>query len=358
MRDLAAEVFMDILARLSSKDLVRSTCVSKEWKATIEDPQLAKTHLQRSIKTKSHPTILIIPSNPIVNCVSINFSDTDMTYGKRLIIEQPWQHPPRLTSDKIFGYFNGLVCMHYGAGFGLWNPSIQKFKRIPSSPFSMFRFAKIHGGFGYDSVNVDYKLVGFVHLNTFCAVHSYSLKSGAWKSIQDLPLKGLVFDSHGVFLKRSLHWLTLQEIDGERMLNILTFDLASEEFCKIPLPVHIFPALISDPVCGWPSYSLVVVGGYLCIYLRETESRVKAWIMREYGVAESWSMLYSFDVQVHNSKPLLLSSCGKMVLLEENYSRLVWYDLQNGTRKMVQSPMAQSFYTTIICEESIHLLGS
>ncbi|CAL8133164.1 unnamed protein product [Prunus armeniaca] len=319
MRDLPAKVFVDIFAHLSPKDLVRSTCVSKEWKATIEDPQLAKSHLQRSIKTKSHPTILIISSNPIVNYVSLNFSDTDMTYVKRLIIEQPWQHPPRLTSDKIFGYFNGLVCMHYGAGFGLWNPSIQKFKRIPSSPFSMFRFAKIHGGFG--SVNVDYKLVSFVHLNTFCAVHSYSLKSGAWKSIQDLPLKGLVFDSQGVFLQRALHWLMLQETDGERMLNILTFDLASEEFCKFPLPVHIFPAPLSDPVCRWPIYSLVVVGG------------------------------------VHNCKPLLLSSCGKMVLLEENYGRLVWYDLQNRTRKMVQSTMAQSFYT-IICEESIHLLGS
>ncbi|VVA19897.1 PREDICTED: F-box [Prunus dulcis] len=355
MRDLPAEVFMDIFARLSPKDLVRSTCVSKEGKATIEDPQLAKSHLQRSIKTKSHPTILIISPNPIVNCFSLNFSDTDTTYGKRLIIEQPWQHPPRLTCDKIFGYFNGLVCMHDGAGFGLWNPSIQKFKRIHSSPFSMFRFAKIHGGFGYDSVNVDYKLVSFVHLNTFCAVHSYSLKSGAWKSIQDLPLKGLVFDSQGVFLQRALHWLTLQETDGERMLNILTFDLASEEFCKFPLPVHIFPAPISDQVCRWPIYSLVVVGGYLCIYL--TESRCKAWIMREYGVVESWSMLYSFDEQVHNCKPLLLSSCGKMVLLEENYSRLVWYDLHNGTRKMFQSPMAQSF-STIICEESIHLLGS
>ncbi|CAL2245991.1 unnamed protein product [Prunus armeniaca] len=106
-----------------------------------------------------------------------------------------------------------------------------------------------------------------------CIDPPHSLKSGAWKSIQDLPLKGLVFDSQGVLLQRALDWLTLQETYGERMLNILTFDLASEEFCKFPLPVHIFPAPISDPV--------------------------------------------------HNGKPLLLSSCGKMVLLEKNYSRLV-----------------------------------
>ncbi|CAL2246001.1 unnamed protein product [Prunus armeniaca] len=175
-----------------------------------------------------------------------------------------------------------------GEGFLLWNPSIQKLKRISSSPSSIHCHEDSYGGFGYDSVNDDYKL-------------------GA------------------------LHWLVHHETDDERMI-ILTLDLASEDISELPIPFHMFPDLISlksrtsdlaDLI------SLVVMGGYLCIYL--VECRRKALIMREYGVAESWTKFYSFDKWVYDYKPLMLSSCGKMVLFEEDSSHLAWYDLQNGT---------------------------
>ncbi|VVA19898.1 PREDICTED: F-box [Prunus dulcis] len=330
MPDLPAELWINILARLSTKELVRLTCVSKEWNDTIQDPQLAITQFQRSIKTKSHPTIFIIPYSPIMSCYfSLNFFD-DTRSGKLLRIKLPWQHPP-LVRDIIFGNCNGLVCMRDGACFLLWNPSIRKFKRIPSSPFSILWYQNSYGGFGYDSVNDDYKLVSFMDCGTYCLVHMYSLKSRTWKRIQDLPLKKFVVHSMGVFLKGTLHWLMRHETDDETMI-IGTLDLVSEEFCQFTLPIHMFHGDISDK--NSIRFNLVVVEGYLCIYRKECGSR--AWIMREYGVAESWTMLYSLDNNwIDGCKPLMLSSCGKMVLLQDSHY-LVWYDLRNGKRKTVR----------------------
>ncbi|ONI16360.1 hypothetical protein PRUPE_3G094200 [Prunus persica] len=241
MPDLPAELWINILARLSTKELVRLTCVSKEWNDTIQDPQLAIMQFQRSIKTKSHPTIFIIPYSPIMSCYfSLNFFN-DTTYG----------------------------------------------------------------GFGYDSVNDDYKLVSFMDCGTYCLVHMYSLKSRTWKRIQDLPLKKFVVHSMGVFLKGTLHWLMHHEIDDEPII-IGTLDLVSEEFCQFTLPIHMFHGDISDK--NSIRFNLVVVEGYLCIYRKECGST--AWIMREYGVAESWTMLYSIDNNwIDGCKPLMLSSC-------------------------------------------------
>ncbi|CAB4272904.1 unnamed protein product [Prunus armeniaca] len=195
------------------------------------------------------------------------------------------------------------------------SPKDLKLKRIHSSPSSIHCHEDSYGGFGYDSVNDDYKL-GALH----CLVH--------------------------------------HETDDERMI-ILTLDLASEDISELPIPFHMFPDLISlksrtsdlaDLI------SLVVMGGYLCIYL--VECRSKALIMREYGVAESWTKFYSFDKWVYDYKPLMLSSCGKMVLFEEDSSHLAWYDLQNGTRKPVRIYDMPESFDTITSVGSIHLLGS
>ncbi|CAL9010730.1 unnamed protein product, partial [Prunus brigantina] len=94
MPDLPAELWINILACLSTKELVQLTCVSKEWNDTIQDPHLAITQFQRSIKTKSHPTIFMIPYSPIMSCYfSLKFFD-DTKSGKLLRIKLPWQHPP------------------------------------------------------------------------------------------------------------------------------------------------------------------------------------------------------------------------------------------------------------------------
>ncbi|XP_017635966.2 F-box protein CPR1-like [Gossypium arboreum] len=81
------------------------------------------------------------------------------------------------------------------------------------------------------------------------------------------------------------------------------------------------------------------MGGYLCLTAthRELNDVVDVWIMKEYGVKESWVKLMSstqpdllpgspFEV------PLAFSKNGNKVLFHNKYSRgnrdsLVWYDL-------------------------------
>ncbi|EXC19892.1 F-box protein [Morus notabilis] len=48
------EIIMDILCRLSVKDLLRCRCVSEPWRSLIDDPDFIKLHLNHSKQANSN----------------------------------------------------------------------------------------------------------------------------------------------------------------------------------------------------------------------------------------------------------------------------------------------------------------
>ncbi|KAM1713478.1 hypothetical protein EV1_023927 [Malus domestica] len=369
LSNLLPELLFEILTRLPPKDLLRSLCVSKSWNATIRSRRFIKAHLQRSAATNSDRALLVgsYPSD----FFSVSFDDSE-AFGECVEIAPPLKCPepavevdpfdPRLPDfisarwikcpaayTEIIGRsVHGLVCIRKGGkgedgDIAFWNPSIQKFKMIPPTTFEadlniMTKLGSPCYAFGYDSINDDYKLVGFVEFRNkeplflTYSVQIYSLKSNSWKRIQNINIPWwsyYVFDLHNiVYVNGALCWLM---DDGSDIYTIVTLDLATEECGAFPAPVD------------KPYLFLEVLGDCLYICVRHGRTRHDGWIMKEFGVAESWTLIYSINEEDSGSlcrktfhyKPLVFSKNSGMVLFVDDYYMLFWIDIEEDTVKEV-----------------------
>ncbi|KAM1133796.1 hypothetical protein ACFX13_043771 [Malus domestica] len=294
-----------ILVLLPPKDLIRCMCVSKAWNGYIRDERFTKRHLQRSINTIASTILFslwgtIYPKDFFLLALSV-----DDSFSTAVEIWQPLVERRGWGEISTLGYCNGLVCIKNteNAEIALWNPSIQKFKRIPFTP----SVSSPQYGFGYDSTNDDYKLVEIEKISTpysvdvskwswenisngswpYCVtltyeVHVYSLKSNLWKKIQCMPSKGLELVSKIQFSNGALNWV----MADNNMSIILTLDLATEKYGEFYCPVN---GTLDVRI------ELEVLGGYLCVCIRNYNNReFGIWIMKEYGARESDLALFKY----------------------------------------------------------------
>ncbi|KAM1281538.1 hypothetical protein FF1_022277 [Malus domestica] len=308
MSSFPPELVVDILSWLAPEDLIRCMRVCKAWNAFIRGENFIKSHLQRSIQTNSTRFILLTSSD------SVLFS---LPFGGK----------------ETFGSANG--------GFALWNPSIRKLKKIPRStleplPPLVSGHSALYG-FGYDSANADYNLVGVIEFYNLknvivsSRVELYSLKSNSWKSIQNMPCDGFkvypICSRRLLFISGALCWLMH---NNTNRLIILSLDLASEKYRQFPTPYV----------------------GNGRIYL----------LLDEYGVAESWTFLFSVEMEVLPMgfdllcKLLAFLKNGDLVLLTNHNGGIYWYDLEEKSFKQVEIHGEPSTYIATVGVGSLCLL--
>ncbi|MBA0679156.1 hypothetical protein Goari_010945, partial [Gossypium aridum] len=137
-------------------------------------------------------------------------------------------------------------------------------------------------GFGYDSVSDDYKLVRIVQLlgakdeYFHSEAKVYSLRSNSWRRIKDFCFYLISYGQLGFLANNVLHLLAFKTPES-RKRDLVGFDLRSEEFSLVELPDS--------------------MGGDICLTstYRETNNFVvDVWIMKEYGVKQSWFKLISW----------------------------------------------------------------
>lgn len=69
---------------------------------------------------------------------------------------------------------------------------------------------------------------------------------------------------------------------------IVYFDATEEEFKEVLNPNYeSMNDLVVDDLAG-----LAVLGGLLCVVMSKRESPTDVWVMKEYGVKESWTKLF------------------------------------------------------------------
>ncbi|KAI5334089.1 PREDICTED: F-box/kelch-repeat [Prunus dulcis] len=142
-------------------------------------------------------------------------------------------------------------------------------------------------GFGFDHSSGDYKVVMLSYLEGGIMFSVYTLKTGSWRMIQwPYPYK---FDrmQKGVLLNGALHWLLMDRVGVEhRSSVIISFNLAEENVREIRLP------LASIDTRDY------IVGAFrdcLCLIHSGADGGMhnEFWIMKEYGVRESWTKIRS-----------------------------------------------------------------
>ncbi|KAI3435465.1 uncharacterized protein J3R85_006074 [Psidium guajava] len=224
------------------------------------------------------------------------------------------------------GSYNGLICVEemyskHKAAY-LWNIFTRKHKAVqrsdPEHQFFYMGTSHIVLGFGFDARSNDYKIVRILYLSDskyrFVSgikprVEIYSLGADSWRSLE-CEVPAFCGYRPAVFLNGNLHWSAfefddLRDEGGHRL--IVSFDIAGEVFDEMALPEEIFHDYLDGSFASVAALNdlLAVVG----VVHPEPQSICSVWVMREYGMPESWTKLYTFE------------GCGLVITAVDGFTR-------------------------------------
>ncbi|KAG5523385.1 hypothetical protein RHGRI_035262 [Rhododendron griersonianum] len=276
---LPPEVLRDVLLRLPVKTLLRCRTVCKDWYALIRNPNFISQHLEKTLATPS--------PYALVRARALVFEDV--------------------------GSCNGLVCLFDGVSRDesdqllIWNPLVGKSVVVPLPRDSSDSFSAGHCcnfGFEYDELRKDYKVVGIMSLELQLQGQQpragvYSLNSGIWREISTKGIRiGLPFDEPVAYLNGVAHWYVCDRskpLEDTKRSCITTFGFEDEEFGELMLPE--FGELML-PMFGVVSGAMMRLQDSLSLidiapYPEDSNNFIWwVWVMKEYGVGQSWTLLY------------------------------------------------------------------
>lgn len=343
------EIVAQILLFLPVKSLIQLTPICKSWYYLIKDPQFISAHLHHSIylaknnidKIDDHGYLLATP------CKFKPYGDKYFCFvicPDNLNVLEKLELPicTRNMTVEIVNSCNGVLCLTecYPNAFGhvvyLWNISIRKFKTL-ENPKLVLRNSivfKSVTGFGYDYNTSDYKVVRILYFKDNVAPETevYSVKMGSWRRVGvNVDFIAHCSSASVPFVNGAVHWMAqpyrLGNL-GKYMFPvndfIMAFDIVDEVFRKIALPLNCsrFNACVMD---FKESLSLYVP-------IRSPDDIYEGcyiWVMSEYGVAKSWSKLFTINVFAPiRVRPLGLAKNEKLMFVKDE-EQVVSLDLRD-----------------------------
>ncbi|OMP01385.1 hypothetical protein COLO4_11922 [Corchorus olitorius] len=300
----------DILLRIPVKSLSRFRCVHRTWDSLFNSSSFIITHFNNSNKKGHNFMMVMIPHFEKIDkyhTTQLRFRlFTRDTYNVYLNLEG--EAPFRITSLNNYylinypfvGFCNGLVCLHNDVQqpqqIVLYNPCLKQHKII-QPPFTVSDFRDKVLGFGYDSINNDYKVVYWRKreghgIRTQAQV--YTLGTNSWRKVD--PPDNITFisvlENFQAFLNGAIHWWGKDQKDGCQV--IVSFKVCSEEFQVFPLPDYVPPAKKFG--MNFEIIGIYVCRDLLCVSVATIYDHLNnsydIWGMGEYGVQESWTRLF------------------------------------------------------------------
>ncbi|PHU21419.1 hypothetical protein BC332_06526 [Capsicum chinense] len=262
------------VVRLPVKSLLKFKSVSKSWLALILSPDFIKNHLNLSANNK------------------------DNTYHRIILRDS---HPPR--DPKVYPLRSLLdgdfVTEAYDFELVYLEPDIRKYKTLADHGTELNDDDTCSYGFGYDEIHDDYKVVGLFFIDNGdypydVMVKIYSLKSDSWRQIDGFQSGDLANDfAKSVYGK--IHWMTSEG-------KFIFIDLVDEKW-----------ATLNHPCYGEDlRLKLGVFGSDLSIFTSSAE----LWVLKEYGVEESWENILTIKTHdIYDIRPLFIKSNKGEILL-------------------------------------------
>uniref|UniRef100_A0A2N9J996 F-box domain-containing protein n=1 Tax=Fagus sylvatica TaxID=28930 RepID=A0A2N9J996_FAGSY len=307
---LPDELVLEILHRLPAKSLIRFRCVSKSWNSLITSPTFINSHLTQSLSlfSNSNSNTLIVrhcASHPNIEHYKL-FRDENDSFDQIQQLDFPVSSR-RIHHFMLIGSVNGLFSLHEQERFILWNPSIKKSITLPKPciTFKIHGSVSSHLALGFDPRSNDYKVVriAFISRNHIPGepeipiVEVYSLSEGSWRitsASASFP-PGISFNDWNhpaASLNGAVHFAVHDRGNAYCPL-VLSFDLGDEVFRVISVPNGMFGA--------GDSVHTSVFGGSLSLLCHDTRKHTvnkccSIWVMKEYGVVDSWTKQFTVDL--------------------------------------------------------------
>lgn len=325
--DLPHEIIVEILPRLPVKTLLRFKSVCKSWRSLISHPKFVQTHLSlASLDTDYTQHRLLLRGNDLhhdlksCSIFSIMYEQSDTAAS----LDYPFDGSPNWVW--IVGSCNGLVCIIIQKRtVFLWNPSTRKSNKLPRVEMLFDKCPVYVGdryplsGFGYDESTDDYKVVLIFQVEYRNTVVVYGLRTDSWRKIEDLPHPLHVAGS-GKYASGALHWTA----SGKSKEVIVSLDLAKEKYGEVSQP---------DYEDGYFDLTMDVLGGCLCMLCTYIGVGADLWVMKEYGIGESWIKLVAIHDHAHSLYgqqfiPKCILKNGEILMAVSG--RLVQYNSKDG----------------------------
>nr|XP_027120862.1 F-box/kelch-repeat protein At3g23880-like [Coffea arabica] len=322
------DIIVEILSRLPVKTLMKFKIVCNQWKSLISHKIFS---LRNDARCREKPLFFFRRSNKDLTGTKVS---TYWSLNSDLHVEE-FDNP--FSEYEFLGSCDGLLLFGYGKNICLWNPST-RYSRAVHHLLSLGHGYRrvLASGFCYDDSVDDYKVVIIISQPrksepTIYAFVSH-LKSITWTKVI-CPYEVLRTDWVAPLMRGNLHILA-QEKEGKNGGNqrpnapqqlILCFDTKRDEFKLWPKP---------DPKHDEQNlvHGLGVIEGCLCMVRPDTYGW-EVLTMREYGVKESWTVLFTIvnshlNAPRYSLVPVFLTNKGEVVMVE-NHQKVLAYDLKS-----------------------------
>ncbi|KAI8556185.1 hypothetical protein RHMOL_Rhmol05G0232400 [Rhododendron molle] len=249
---------------------------------------------------------------------------------------------------RILGCCDGLMCIESKCILFLWNPSTRKSKKLPRLNLPPAHVRLYGFGLGYDASIDDCIVVLMLKdwrsIGIALEVKIYTLRTNSWRRIGDFPhgrpyyrlRPGVFFNGAlpicpGVFFNRALLW----KLDTSGL--IVSLDLAKETYGEFLKPEY-------HDGCSYEM--LCAFSGCLCALYDYHRIRVDVWVMKEYGIRESWTKLVmvpyvTSPLHLKYTIPVCILKNGEVVLY--THMHLVCYNPKDGKFTYPMSPIDLPF---------------
>ncbi|KAG5551860.1 hypothetical protein RHGRI_010084 [Rhododendron griersonianum] len=325
---LPCDLVIEILARLPVVSLFRLKSVCKSWYSHITSPSFVAKHLNQSItNTKTNGDKLLVriydrKTKRDKKGRYLLLNDDDRFGDEYSEFKFPFPDP--FVYSAVVGSCNGLLCVvdDYYTDWPriiVWNPSTRRSVSLPKAPTPQ-RQQKCVYGFGAHPGTREYAVIRIQYdkeyeLKLPPKVEIYAQGTRSWRGIASAAPTYCMARCwwSDAFVGGAMHWVAYDPcvVDGYRCL-IVSFDMATESFSEIILP----PTLAQADPSSTSSLSIHVFGESLAVSCsgQRDGGGYCIWAMKEYGVAESWTKLFSSNLLGKPNKTLGFRKNGEVLL--------------------------------------------
>ncbi|KAG5574457.1 hypothetical protein H5410_054591 [Solanum commersonii] len=281
------EIIIEILSKIPARSILQFNCVSKSWKELISNRYFKMKHLDHSKNDQNSNKLLInkkcLDKDDVFNLYCSTLSSVQVVEDEQKL---DWPSNCNPEDSVLYCSCDGLVLLAIYNGLDrhllLWNPSTRESIVLPH-PKSRPKYCILA-----------------IDLHETCqeiTVEIFTLKGGSWKEICKYPLgihRVIGVKDCGMyslaFVHGAFHWVGL----SSHCCTIVSFNISNEVYGEKPLLEH----MCNIYKARFIEYGISVLGGMLCFcstYFNPWGGMFKLWMMKEYGVKESWIELLTIQ---------------------------------------------------------------
>ncbi|XP_074284087.1 F-box/kelch-repeat protein At3g06240-like [Silene latifolia] len=213
---------------------------------------------------------------------------------------------------------NGLICLTNSLNrLCFLNPATRVCREVicPKRIFLYGTYSCLRA-FGYSITNDEYKFLYVSTIREHITAHVYTLRSNDdlhnWKELRVdkalIPHNG-GFRDIGSIINEKAHWTIHREQPYRHGFSILAFDFTNETFNEVSPPQlcggRQDNGLLTDFFIAGVNQNLSVCHKVW----RSNGCYVEVWMMMRYGVSESWSKIYNFELGQNTTVKEIIMPC-------------------------------------------------